>query len=277
MKTYLLLIVILINAQISYSQTSNYKIIYRHCLQIDTSQKLRDTVGLQATLIGNSKESNYSFAKLPKDYKSNIKNTTFGDIIKNKTQGTQTIKGSNITYDSIGNILYQNKLTKKIFVREKMANEYLITEEITPAINWEITEDKKIIKNYTCQKAVTYFRGRYYIAWFTTQIPIVAAPWKFNGLPGLLMDIEDINHQVKIYIESIEYPSTEKVGKFIDKGNKVSLQKYFTRREEENKKMLQNMLIMMQNQEDGNGKRIENVKFSATSKSALYNIEIKMD
>lgn len=277
MKIYIFFIVSLICSKSSYSQNSNYKIVYRHCLQIDTSQKLRDTIGLQATLIGNSKESNYSFAKLPKDYKTNIKSTTFGDIIKNKTQGTQTIKGSNITYDSIGNILYQNKLNKKIFVREKMANEYLITEEITPIINWEITEDKKVIKNYTCQKAITYFRGRYYIAWFTTQIPIVAAPWKFNGLPGLLMDIEDTKHQVKIYVESIDYPSTEKVGKFVDKGNKVSLQKYFTRREEENKKMLQNMMIMMQNQEDANGKRFENVKFSATSKSALYNIEIKMD
>lgn len=276
MKKFILLFLILQIKLISYSQEKNYKITYRHCVQYDTMQKLQDTIGLEAILIGNSKESNYRFAKLPSNYKPITGAKTFADVVngKNKKNGTEQVVVSGFRYDTIGNMVYQNKLAQKILVREKMANEYLLTQEQTPVINWEITGEKKMIKNYECQQAITYFRGRYYIAWFTTDIPVIAAPWKFNGLPGLLMDIEDIKHQVKIYVESVEYPTKGIVSKFIAKGNSVTLDKYFERREVERKKFEKSMLTLMENQAPNNA-RPDNIKFKVSSTSALYNIEIR--
>ena len=67
---------------------------------------------------------------------------------------------------------------------------YYVHEQI-PKLDWEILKEKKTIKDYTCQKAKTHFRGRTYYVWFTTEIPTQAGPWKFNGLPGLILRVEN--------------------------------------------------------------------------------------
>jgi len=56
---------------------------------------------------------------------------------------------------------------------------------------WTLTEDEKKISGYNCIKAYTYFRGRNYTAWFTYDIPVSFGPWKFSGLPGLILEIYD--------------------------------------------------------------------------------------
>jgi GLPGLI family protein len=56
---------------------------------------------------------------------------------------------------------------------------------------WEICEDTLVVIGYLCQKAKCRFRGRNYTAWFTPEIPINNGPWKFGGLPGLILKIYD--------------------------------------------------------------------------------------
>tara|TARA_R110002049_G_scaffold161575_2_gene327171 strand:- start:3191 stop:3997 length:807 start_codon:yes stop_codon:yes gene_type:complete len=58
-------------------------------------------------------------------------------------------------------------------------------------INWKIYADTLTINGYKSQKAVTSYGGRNYEAWFTTQIPIPDGPYKFCGLPGLIIKISD--------------------------------------------------------------------------------------
>jgi GLPGLI family protein len=58
-------------------------------------------------------------------------------------------------------------------------------------MKWEIKKDTATVLSYACQKAVTEFRGRRWEAWFTSEIPINNGPWKFGGLPGLIMKISD--------------------------------------------------------------------------------------
>ncbi|PKP48764.1 MAG: hypothetical protein CVT94_07320 [Bacteroidetes bacterium HGW-Bacteroidetes-11] len=57
--------------------------------------------------------------------------------------------------------------------------------------NWSITKESKDIFGYSCQKATCTFRGRKWEAWFTREIPISEGPWKFSGLPGLILKISD--------------------------------------------------------------------------------------
>jgi hypothetical protein len=38
-----------------------------------------------------------------------------------------------------------------------------------------------------CKKATTNFRGRYWEAWYTEEIPIGQGPWKLCGLPGMIL------------------------------------------------------------------------------------------
>ncbi|MCQ2305909.1 MAG: GLPGLI family protein [Bacteroidales bacterium] len=58
-------------------------------------------------------------------------------------------------------------------------------------MEWQITSETKIMLGYSCQKATCRFRGREWSVWFTTEIPISEGPWKFSGLPGLVLKAED--------------------------------------------------------------------------------------
>ena len=78
---------------------------------------------------------------------------------------------------------------------------------------WEILEDTLTVAGYLCQKATCRFRGRNYTAWFAMGIPIQNGPWKFGGLPGLILKVYDsdklyVFECVKIESLKIKYPIT---------------------------------------------------------------------
>lgn len=58
-------------------------------------------------------------------------------------------------------------------------------------INWEVLPETKTFEGFKAQKATTHFGGRNWIAWFTNDIQIQDGPYKFCGLPGLILHIED--------------------------------------------------------------------------------------
>ena len=74
--------------------------------------------------------------------------------------------------------------------REIEEDNMMYTEEF-PLQSWKIEPETQIICGYECQKAICHWRGRDYVAWFTNAIPVSSGPWKFGGLPGLIMKISD--------------------------------------------------------------------------------------
>ncbi len=65
---------------------------------------------------------------------------------------------------------------------------YKIKDSLHP-MKWEKLKETKNISNYKCKAAKTTFRGRTYIAYYTEKIPISTGPWKFGGLPGLILEV----------------------------------------------------------------------------------------
>lgn len=68
-------------------------------------------------------------------------------------------------------------------------------QETIPDIRWNLCDEYKSILEYKCQKATCSFRGRSYIAWYTSDIPLKMGPYKFSGLPGLILSISDTNKE----------------------------------------------------------------------------------
>ncbi|MCS3529188.1 GLPGLI family protein [Chryseobacterium sp. JUb7] len=66
---------------------------------------------------------------------------------------------------------------------------YKIEEDKKPV--WKIFPEKKKTGNYNAQKATTNYLGRSWIAWFCTDLPFQDGPYKFYGLPGLIVKLED--------------------------------------------------------------------------------------
>ncbi len=80
---------------------------------------------------------------------------------------------------------------------------YQYEEELVKPV-WEFLSDRKEIQGYACQKAMTRFRGRKWLAWYTTEIPISDGPWKLCGLPGLIFDAMDSDSLYHFYCVGVK-------------------------------------------------------------------------
>lgn len=65
-----------------------------------------------------------------------------------------------------------------------------------PLMRWTLADEQQTILGHRCQKATCQFRGRDFVAWFATDVPIKGGPWKFGGLPGCILKVYDVK---KIY------------------------------------------------------------------------------
>lgn len=64
-------------------------------------------------------------------------------------------------------------------------------KDIIPS-KWIIDKHQtKIILGYECYKAEIYFRGRYYVAYYTPKIPYGIGPRKFGFTPGCILEIAE--------------------------------------------------------------------------------------
>ncbi|QKG80021.1 GLPGLI family protein [Tenuifilum thalassicum] len=105
----------------------------------------------------------------------------------------------NDIYNAYANHTFSNFSIYKDFPSK--GNVYFLTSR-GRKINFSVVDKEKIywildnksdtlILGYSCKKAYASFRGRKYIAWYTTEIPINDGPYKFRGLPGLIVLIHD--------------------------------------------------------------------------------------
>ncbi|MEN2435780.1 GLPGLI family protein [Weeksellaceae bacterium A-14] len=86
----------------------------------------------------------------------------------------------------------ENKILKYVFV--PLISNGVYTIPIIEKLNWKISEERNIMQTYNCQKATTEYGGRIWEAWFTNEIPIQDGPYIFHGLPGLIVEINDITN-----------------------------------------------------------------------------------
>lgn len=82
-------------------------------------------------------------------------------------------------------------------------------EEERNNFNWQLSSERKQILNFDCQKAEVSWAGRQWIAWFTDQIPLPEGPYKFGGLPGLIIELYDSQKDYHYTCVGISYNSTE--------------------------------------------------------------------
>ncbi len=60
-------------------------------------------------------------------------------------------------------------------------------DEPADEMQWEIGDIQTDVLGYECIEATTDYHGRKWTAWFTPDIPLPFGPWKFRGLPGLIL------------------------------------------------------------------------------------------
>ena len=124
-----------------------------------------------------------------------------------KKQMASGMKSISVSRQSIGGeINYEVEKTYpdyKTFLVSNIGNDtYKIAEDRKP--NWKISTEKKQLGTFNVQKATTDFAGRSWTAWFTTEVPIQDGPYKFSGLPGLIVQIEDQTGTHKMELKGLK-------------------------------------------------------------------------
>lgn len=112
--------------------------------------------------------------------------------------------------------IYKNQLERKLAFTGYVSPNKFKYEESFNLFDWKLSGDTTTILSYKAQKATCNFGGRSWEAWFCQDIPYSDGPYKFNGLPGLILNVHDTrNHYVFEFI-SIEKPKNEVMIEYLE-------------------------------------------------------------
>lgn len=97
-----------------------------------------------------------------------------------------------VQYPDADTFIEMNFKKSTIYFKEMYKGQIYYVKDTILDIDWNTNYDEeKLIGKVLCKKATARFRGRNYIAWYSVAIPIPFGPYKFHGLPGLIVSIRD--------------------------------------------------------------------------------------
>ena len=169
----------------------------------------------------------------------------------------------------------------KVFLHSRMSMDRYKVEDARK-MNWNIKNEQSTIGEWKVQKAELNFAGRKWIAWFSTEIPIQDGPYKFHGLPGLIVKIEDETKSHQFELKGIE--KIEKLTENIFNSKEISInQKQYAKAvsDYENdptkglKQMQMGGIIMIM--ADGNSGHLKKEEDNIKAKIAKDNNRIELD
>lgn len=115
-------------------------------------------------------------------------------------------KENNFFYKNIKNGTFTN--IERIFFKK-----FTVIDSLN-VFKWNLKSETKEILGFKCQKASLDYGGRIYTAYFTNEIPIQNGPWKFYGLPGLILEIFTKNDEMEFHISALSIDLNPKEIKF---------------------------------------------------------------
>jgi GLPGLI family protein len=142
------------------------------------------------------------------DYKYYLRDSLFEEIMnENIDENSKYHKLVNIARNGHPTEIIKKFPVGEITITDRIPyDSYKYTEKI-PSFNWALTNDTLTILGYRCNKATTRFRGRNWEVWFTLEIPISDGPWKFSGLPGLILKATEDKKNFEFTCIAVEKPN----------------------------------------------------------------------
>lgn len=182
MKKLGILAVVLL-AQATFAQTNRF--VYQVTSKPDVNNKTDIKTENAYLDISAEKSMFYSENRIKRDsvMKANFQSGGARGFNREQMEGLRT----NINYS-----IEKDKKNQKTLYKDRLGRDQYSYEEDRP-LNWKILSETTKIGEYKVQKAETEFGGRKWTAWFTTDLPYQDGPYKFSGLPGLVVKAEDAN------------------------------------------------------------------------------------
>ena len=284
MKKYIVFFTLAFNLFIAQNQ----RFSYQYQFVKDTLNKQEITKELMNLDIVKEGSTFYSRDVFVSD---SIMNAYFENQIK--TTGSMNVD-SKIMSQRKGSVRY--KILKKypefnIFTTTNIGiDSYKVADD--RKLVWSILSDKQKIGEFNAQKATTEFAGRQWVAWFSTELPFQDGPYKFHGLPGLIIKLEDRTktHQFELVGTSKFMPNPEKTSEFIGKSKEIEInqkqyKKLFLEDRNDPSKVIRQAqasgAIFQMTDQNGNkistAEMIKNKEQSAKTKNAKDNNLLELD
>lgn len=171
----------------SFSFAQNQRFFYEYTFVKDTLNK--DQLTKELLYLDISKEGSKFYSR-----DVAVQDST---MVANLEKQIKTTGAMNITVDmkNANTASFREKVFKmypkfEVTVETNVGRDkYLVSDE--RQMNWKISPEKEKIGEYSTQKATTEFAGRKWTAWFAEELPFQDGPYKFRGLPGLIVKLED--------------------------------------------------------------------------------------
>jgi GLPGLI family protein len=121
--------------------------------------------------------------------------------------------GSKITKELAKGIYFVDVVDKSIYHKGNFLGENLIIYHVKPSYDeWQIKNERKIIRGYNCMKAVTIRRNEIGVeskvtAWFSTDINLSFGPKNYFGLPGLIIELHEFDNTY--YVRELNFKNVK--------------------------------------------------------------------
>jgi hypothetical protein len=124
------------------------------------------------------------------NYKCNYEGSTYQNILyANDTISFWEAVHDSEETDPAPELLVKDLIRgKTLFIDYIFQKKFYVNDSLHP-MQWVLANDEKILLNYPCKAAYTFFRGRKYLAYYSVTLPPFIGPWKFGGLPGAILEI----------------------------------------------------------------------------------------
>ncbi|MBL7756439.1 MAG: GLPGLI family protein [Chitinophagaceae bacterium] len=172
------------SAQIDRTVEYDYTLLYNYTLQPSKSdtQRITEVMMLQ---VGKT-ASNY----ISKNQYLN--DSTITEMAKEADATGVIPRGTTRPYEvKVMYKVFKDLEKSQMFFFSRFGLHQVYYPDSLPVFDWTMHAEEMNVLGHLCKKATTSFAGRNYIAWYATDIPLSDGPYKFSGLPGLILSIYD--------------------------------------------------------------------------------------
>jgi GLPGLI family protein len=110
-------------------------------------------------------------------------------VIKINTK--EIMKGVSVPRHSFNVSIYKDFVKNNYSVINFLITSRSLSYRENMNLKWVITNKIDTILGFQATEATTFYEGRNYHAWFISELPIGDGPYKFYGLPGLIVRVYD--------------------------------------------------------------------------------------
>lgn len=189
--------------------------------------------------------------------------STYKEDVKLDEPKKPQVGGTRVMVFSMGgsgdaSVYYKNTQENRFVNQTEIMGKRFLVKDSLPKYEWQMTSETKNIGNYTCYKAsftrdvenvtMSMVNGESKevketvsvttTAWYTPQVPVSNGPDDYQGLPGLILEIND-GTTTMVCTEIILNPSEKIKVTEPDKGKIVSQEEYEKISREKSREMME--------------------------------------